>query len=42
MSKVHKSAMGMGREVFAGFRSRVGRADQGALSIDWHEEEAND
>lgn len=42
MSKVHKSSMGMGRELFAGFRSRVGRADQGALSIDWHEEEAND
>ena len=33
MAMVHKNSMGMGRELFAGFRSRVGRADQGALSI---------
>lgn len=36
---LHKQSMGMGRELFAGFRGRVGRADQGALSIDWQEEE---
>lgn len=36
---VHTNAMGMGRELFAGFRHRVGRADQGAQSIYWQEEE---
>lgn len=42
MSKVHKKSMGMGRELFSGFRSRVGRADQGALSIYWQEEDNDD
>lgn len=31
--------LGMGRELFAGFRRQVGPADKGALSIDWLDEE---
>src|SRR5690606_5870351 len=31
--------LGMGRELFAGFRRHVGPADKGALSIDWLDEE---
>lgn len=38
----HKASVGMGRELFSGFRGRVGRADAGALSVFWSEEDVNE